>query len=98
MNNLKIKTKRKDDHLTLTENSLAFRAASKLEQSSLTINTLDKLTCIWAACGQSVAKVTKTEGGLYISVVGHRSDFKDNPFSGEEGKLSTVYKLRYDLV
>lgn len=92
MNNFKIKSKKKGGNLTHLDNSLAFSAATKLEDYYVQGGTL--VSAIWAVCGWSIAKATKTKGRLYTTIVGHRSDFHDNPFGSEEGKYGTQYKLR----
>ena len=94
MNNLKIKTKKKDDTLICLDVDLAYRAADTLREYYDMEGDLNSV--VWAACGQSVAKATRTKTGLYTSVVGHWSDFKDHPFCSEDGRFSTTYKLRQE--
>lgn len=50
-------------------------------------------TAVWAVCGQTIAKASVTQGGLYTSVIGYRTEFKDHPFEEGSGRLGTVYIL-----
>ena len=92
MRNIRVKTKRNSDCLTPTDVSLAYRSASKLEEYLHEGGHLNKE--MWCCCGWSVAKATRTAGGLFTSVVGLREHFKDNPFGSEEGKVGSCFKLR----